>query len=389
MAEGELDLRVPSCLQLTSAFLAMEPPHVLISIARSCDRGLISERVQSFIWDHCISKADEKSHAPYLKSFLKKLIGEVESQDVDVLDELYERFAFYMISLKDDDSAKTNSRVLKCISFLFPEDCFELPSCPKSRKLVVPLQSSLNMLEGDTGCSIWPSSLFLAEFILSCPKMFCGKSCFEVGSGVGLVGIGLAHAKASKVILSDGDLSSLANMKLNLELNNISTGGDLSERTTEDTNLVQCIHLPWESVVGSEVQSFMPDIVLGADVIYDPLCLPYLVQVLASLLNRESASCHIRSDGCKGCGSHTGQVKEVPNDSQTIEFASHTSNDGPVAFIASVIRNIDTFRCFLALATEAKLNVKDVTEKYMPFNLLPYMKSYDQSSIRLFSLTHL
>lgn len=34
--------------------------------------------------------------------------------------------------------------------------CIDLPSCPKSRKLMVPLQCSLNMLEGDTGyASIW------------------------------------------------------------------------------------------------------------------------------------------------------------------------------------------------------------------------------------------
>lgn len=29
-------------------------------------------------------------------------------------------------------------------------------------------------------CSVWPSSLLLSEFILSCPEIFSNKSCFEV-----------------------------------------------------------------------------------------------------------------------------------------------------------------------------------------------------------------
>jgi predicted nicotinamide N-methyase len=65
----------------------------------------------------------------------------------------------------------------------------------------------------------FPSSLFLFEFLLSHPQVFSSKCCFEVGSGVGLVGICLANARVSKVILNDGDLSSLSNMKFNLKTN--------------------------------------------------------------------------------------------------------------------------------------------------------------------------
>lgn len=41
-----------------------------------------------------------KLHAPYLRNFLKKLINEVERNHGEVLDELYERYAYYMSSLK-------------------------------------------------------------------------------------------------------------------------------------------------------------------------------------------------------------------------------------------------------------------------------------------------
>ena len=42
-----------------------------------------------------------------------------------------------------------------------------------------------------------------------------------------------------QVMLSDGDLSSLENLKRNLELNQLSPRMDLSERSTEDLDLVR------------------------------------------------------------------------------------------------------------------------------------------------------
>lgn len=62
-------------------------------------------------------------------------------------------------------------------------------------------------------------------------------------------------------------------------------------------------------------------------------------------------------------------------------------NPVPLAYIASVIRNPETFNLFLALAETANLYVKDLTEQYKPFDLLPYMQSYDRSTVRLFTLS--
>ncbi|KHG29449.1 Protein FAM86A [Gossypium arboreum] len=402
MAEQELDSMSLSELRLLSAFLAMETTDTLLCLARECGGGKVTEKVQSFIWDHCLTKAVGKGYESYSKKFVKKLITEIESNHGNVLDELYEQYASYMISFKDDNPVRENERVCKCISFLFP-DCFKLSICPKSRKLVVPLQCSLNMLEGDTGCSVWPSSLFLSEFILSYPHNFSGKSCFEVGSGVGLVGICLAHVKASKVILSDGDLPTLANMKLNLEKNRLNTETNLSETSIENQNVVKCIHLPWESASEKELQTFMPEIILGADVIYDPSCLPHLVKVLAILLNKKKSYIDKREGSILNSFPGDGKV----NDTHDLDASSFTAqrintsevkgiiNDAvdlvsradPVTYIASVIRNADTFDRFLALADQADLRIKDLTSTLRPFDLLPYMKSYDRSSIRLFTVT--
>ncbi|KAL3516145.1 hypothetical protein ACH5RR_023047 [Cinchona calisaya] len=405
--EEEVVISEPPHLHLISAFLAMEPPDVLISFARECGGGLIGEKVQSFIWNHCISKTVENGgcqQGPYLKRVLKKLIGEIESDGVVVFDELYEHYAFIMTSLKDDSFPEGNSRVVKRISFLFPDECSELSSCPKSKKLEVSLQCSVNMLEGDTGCSIWPSCLFLSEFILSFPEIFFDKSCFEVGSGVGLVGICLAHVKASSVVLSDGDLSTLSNMRLNLESNLLSTRSDVPEHD-KDSSTVQCIHLPWESATENELQNFAPDIVLGADVIYDPLYLPHLVQVLTGLLKRGTSYPNHGNDPCEGCQPDFRWIRsEVQNEGSKcdttkgevescsapcVEHEDHAFERGPVAYIASVIRNMETFNYFLELTKQANLIVNDITENSQPFNLLCYAKSYQRSSIRIFSISYM
>ncbi|XP_039154762.1 putative uncharacterized protein DDB_G0277003 isoform X6 [Eucalyptus grandis] len=255
-----------------------------------------------------------------------------------------------MISLKDDNTVKGNVRALKYISFLFPDDA----NCEDAmvRKMVVPLHCSLNMLEGDTGCSIWPASLFLSEFILSFPDMFSSKTCFEVGSGVGLVGICLSHVKASKV---------------------------------------KCLHLPWECASESILQGLKPDIILGADVIYDPLCLPHLVRVLSILLDKTKSSSRLPGVGCggaigsshdysDGCGSH-----DVVAACNSAGYAGPTEH--PMAYFSSVIRNANTFDHFLALVDKENLAITDLTGTLQPASLLPYMQSYDRLSMRLLKLS--
>ncbi|KAL2345722.1 hypothetical protein Fmac_007007 [Flemingia macrophylla] len=393
--EEKLDLSLPCCQHLLSAILAMEPSDCLVSLARACGGGSITDQVQQFIWDHFLSVPGD-FHAPYLRNFLKKLITQVEFDRGCVLDHLYELYAHYMTSSKDDCLGKRDARICKRISFLFPDDCSELQSCSLSRVLEFSLQCSLNMLEGDTGCSIWPSSLFLSELILSHPELFSHKSCFEIGSGVGLVGLCLAHVKASKVILSDGDLSTLVNMKFNLELNHLNVEADLPLRN-KDPSMVKCLYLPWESASESELQDIMPDVVLGADVIYDPVCLPHLVRVLAILLNqmnfcRQRASCDGPSSNIEHeNGEHDhidaieiadGRCKVIYNDSSKC-----LRKEAPVAYIACVIRNIETFSCFLSLGEQANLHFVDLTDSLKPVNLLCYMQSYNQASVRLLRIT--
>lgn len=105
---------------------------------------------------------------------------------------------------------------------------------------------------------------------------------------------------------------------------------------------------------------------LGADIIYDPVCVPHLVRVLSMLLKRD------------GRGGET-------NGKSGDEFET----ESPVAYIATVVRNIETFNCFTKAAADAKLSAANISSSAAPSNFLPYMLSYDRSSVQLLKITTL
>jgi hypothetical protein len=61
------------------------------------------------------------------------------------------------------------------------------------------LRSARNLLEGSTGCHLWPASLWMTQYILCNPHLVRGKHCAELGCGVGLLGVCLDRCGASKV----------------------------------------------------------------------------------------------------------------------------------------------------------------------------------------------
>ena len=122
---------------------------------------------------------------------------------------------------------------------------------------------------------------------------------------------------------------------------------------------------------------------LGADVIYDPVCLPHLVRVLSILLRPKQT--HSSTHSFPG-----SEHVDDANHGNDVDNGSHghkaCRSERPVAYIASVIRNIDTFNHFLGIVEQSNLSICDITDELKPMNLLPYMYSYNRSSIRLFTL---
>ena len=172
------------------------------------------------------------------------------------------------------------------------------------------LALSLNLFEGSTGCHAWEAGFFLAEFVLSQRVLFQGRRCLELGSGPGTVGVALVRAGATQVALTDGDADTVENARRNMGLN-VEVGGGVG---------VSCEQLRWEAPGRVEA-----DLILGADLLYDPGVITDLVRLISRAHN-----------------------------------AAGTPSE---ALIATAVRNEATLAKFLAAAGAAGLEVEDLSEE--------------------------
>eukprot|EP00271_Cylindrocystis_brebissonii_P007488 TRINITY_DN21058_c0_g1_i1.p1 TRINITY_DN21058_c0_g1~~TRINITY_DN21058_c0_g1_i1.p1 ORF type:complete len:557 (+),score=85.07 TRINITY_DN21058_c0_g1_i1:36-1706(+) len=231
---------------------------------------------------------------------------------------------------------------------------------------LISLRMSLNMLEGNTGCHVWPASFHLADVLLSNPSLVAGRVCVELGSGSGLLGVCLAQLPAvpKEVILTDGDEDTLLNLCHNLLINDVNTTGlsdgreemDKASPTTlrvegreeERAPKVTIRHLDWETASEDGLQALRPDVVLGADVAYDPTVIPHLVRVIAALLRKPS-------------GTETSFQSVEP-----CKMKSTASLHPPLALIANVVRSRDTWQLFIEEAARAGLDAQLISPSMLP-----------------------
>jgi predicted nicotinamide N-methyase len=138
-------------------------------------------------------------------------------------------------------------------------------------------RSSSDLLSHGTSAFVWGAGLALAQFALSSPSLLAGRRVLELGSGAGVAGAALAlFAGCSRLTLTDGNSLSCANLRRTLGSNGIPADGPASTVCVRE--------LAWEKAAeaAAELES---DVVLAADVIYDPLSLPCLVAALRALMS--------------------------------------------------------------------------------------------------------
>ncbi|XP_026858603.2 protein-lysine N-methyltransferase EEF2KMT isoform X2 [Electrophorus electricus] len=158
--------------------------------------------------------------------------------------------------------------------------------------------------EGTTGLVTWEAALHLAEWALEHPDIFTGRTVLELGSGVGLTGIVVCRVcKPTKYVFSDCHQSVLERLRNNITRNGLTEQGSpgVSVLTEE---------VDWQNVKKDQLRRIGADTIIAADVVYDPDIIGCLVRLLAELLK------------CKGQQRH------------------------PEVYIASTIRNPETYNCF-------------------------------------------
>jgi diphosphoinositol-polyphosphate diphosphatase len=183
----------------------------------------------------------------------------------------------------------------------------------------VTLRVNASISAGATGCAIWEAGVILASLFVSLQAscIFDGRMCLELGSGAGLAAVCMSRAALAKLILSDGNPDSLDNLRYNLQLNGVTA---------------ECVAFDWEQATKEEIESLASkvDLVVAADVLYDPCTIPWFIPALLILLSPQK-------DG--------------------------TSHKRKEAWVATALRQESSLLKFLQEAANAGLEVSDETAR--------------------------
>jgi len=121
------------------------------------------------------------------------------------------------------------------------------------------------------GWQVFPSSIFLAQFLSQCPSFVKDKVVVEVGCGMGVAGIAAAKAGAKEVLMLDKDPTVLGLAARNAVDNGVADRVKVSEvdwtdRATWPKSLKMC------------------DIIIGGDVLYNEAVIRGLVDFFDEVL---------------------------------------------------------------------------------------------------------
>ncbi|KAF7650026.1 hypothetical protein LDENG_00132390 [Lucifuga dentata] len=279
-----------------------------------------SEMISDILKQTCLHALCRK-HPPsvkYRRLFLSELIRRQEAAESEPLDELYDALGEVVGAAEDSECYK---------SYILP--CGEAVSLLESVALIS---------EGTTGLVTWEAALYLAEWALDNQQAFTGRTVLELGSGVGLTGITICRScSPSTFLFSDCHSSVLQKLKDNVQLNGL----------TGQTSPTVCVEeLDWSTATEERVREMKADVVIAADVVYDPDLIDSLVTLLSKILRCSSP--------------------EVL----------------PKVLICSTIRNPDTYSCFKQKLVNAGISYDVISEPVS--HVFPYNRVSAIEMIKLY-----
>ncbi|KAJ7597351.1 putative methyltransferase-domain-containing protein [Mycena floridula] len=254
---------------------------------------LPSEVIQQFLIDSIICNSHLQAFPPsasYQRQFWKKTIAHLESteagDDSEINPIILEHYLAILAStttsqLPSQQDGPSNSFVTH---FWYPADDIT------TYRTATLLESRTTLAEnGSTGFRTWRSSFVLAEFLRQHPDVIQRKPIMELGAGIGFLGIIVASLQkladgCSSIWITDLNDDVLARCRSNLLLpcNLSSSHPDLHFRT-----------LDWSSALDREnvglsalLDEIKPEVILGADLVYDPELVDPLVAILHFVLVR-------------------------------------------------------------------------------------------------------
>ncbi|NWV34285.1 EF2KT methyltransferase, partial [Grantiella picta] len=291
-------------------FLAARPlstlpwPELEQSLRTAPDSALLADILHKTILHPLCVKYPPS--AKYRRCFLTELIKKHESTAAEPLDELYDTLADI---LKED---------------VFVTHCYKNYLLPTGDSVSL-CESTALITEGTTGLVTWEGALHLAQWALENPTVFRDRTILELGSGIGFTGIAICKTCQPRTfVFSDCHPRVLQQLGENLRLNgfipepgvtwSIQTESQGQEMEGENCQTPKVIvaELDWGSVTEKQLLDLRADVVIAADVVYDPEINLALIGMLQKL------------------------------------STSRADRKAPEVFIACTIRNPDTYQLFQA-----------------------------------------
>lgn len=221
-------------------------------------------------------------------------------------------------------------------NFVFQKHQFQPYSDPPYR-----FQHQINLyghaeINNSTGLSIWSGSEILAQFLIDNPHYIANNQVLELGSGTGLCGISCHYIGAKRVILTDGDLAVLKNLRMNVARNvdhsfcdcdtildhvnstrSSNAGVDSTTCTVAATisspditmNTVSCPQHIWGKGIPDFIRSYgKSNVIIATDCVYIPQSLEPFWQSIDQLLvsNDSSMDSNNMDDGGGGSSINEG-----------------------------------------------------------------------------------
>ncbi|GFR05593.1 protein-lysine N-methyltransferase EEF2KMT [Trichonephila clavata] len=147
-------------------------------------------------------------------------------------------------------------------------------------------EESCIVVKNTTGLQTWEAAKYMSEWCIRNPLNFDRQIVLELGSGIGLLGIViLKFCNPLKYIFTDKSPEVLKLLSSNIEINIHKLENPVIEQH----------QLFWSDITEKEAHSFYPDVILGADIVFDIDTIGSLVLALKILLIKESACAYIAS----------------------------------------------------------------------------------------------
>lgn len=213
----------------------------------------------------------------YQRAFLKWLMNKIEEKDGEICDIMYITYCNLISS--------TIKESIHYRHFLIENDC-------------VSIKESTNIIsEGTTGLCSWQGAIELSKWCMKNKNKFYGKVVLELGCGVGLTGLCIIKKCFPKqYIFTDCHKIVLKMVSENIKFNLLNNENKIQPELKYDDRLklqlkynytdVKVMELKWEDINKYVNEQWtVPDIIIGADILYDAKSFYELILGLKKLLS--------------------------------------------------------------------------------------------------------